>query len=103
MVTTTTPSRAKFVASYIEAMPVRLDPPWIHTITGALEASVGANTLSCRQSSDVGPEAPPGFGRPSGIIACGQAGPKRVASRTPDQADAACVGAQRRSPTGGAA
>src|SRR6478609_9244863 len=57
-------------------------------------ASWGAKTLSCRQSSEVGPLAPPELGVPLAFIGCGQEGPASAAGRG---------GAQRRSPTGAAA
>jgi len=51
----------------------------------------------------MGPLAPPPLGEPSAFIFCTQEGPFRVASRSPVQAAARAGGAQRRSPTGGAA
>ena len=72
-------------------------------MTGALRAFAGAKTFSCRQSSLMGPLAPPPLGVPSAFIFCTQEGPFLVASRSPLQAAARAGGAQRRSPVGGAA
>ena len=63
----------------------------------------GANTLSCRQSSLIGPLAPPALGAPSSRMGWGQEGPAATAGRDPVQACGAWGGAQRRGPTGGAA
>ena len=72
-------------------------------MTGARFAVAGAKTFSCRQSSLIGPLAPPPLGEPSAFIFWTQEGPFRVASRSPFQAAARAGGAQRRSPTGGTA
>src|SRR5258706_14369626 len=69
----------------------------------AMFAFLGAKTLSCRQSSEVGPLAPPELGVPLAFIGCGQEGPASAAARGAVQGFTACGGAQRRSPTGGAA
>ncbi len=87
---------------------MRWPPPWIQTITGAppfafLGAPFGAKTLSCRQSSDVGPLAPPEFGVPSAFIGCGHEGPASAAGLGAVQGFTGRGGAQRSSPTGGAA
>src|SRR5689334_3723245 len=72
-------------------------------MTGAAFACGGAQTLSCRQSSDIGPLAPPKLGEPSAFISCGQEGPFSVAIRGAVQAFTGCGGAQRRAPVGAAA
>ena len=72
-------------------------------MTGAFLPSSGVKTLSCRQSSLVGPLALPSLGMPSAFIFCGHEGPLAVASRSPFQASGFLGGAQRSAPTGGAA
>jgi hypothetical protein len=75
-------------------------PPWIQIITGALVAPAGAKMLAYRQSSDVvGGHVWGGRAQ-----AWGQPGASEVASSAfGPQASTGAVGAQRRSPTGGAA
>src|SRR5580700_1991705 len=104
--TTTSPSRASRLASYVGAAdpPVMNAPPWIHTITGRPSASTGAHTLRVRQSSSVGPASKVAVGKGGGIaVTCGAAGPNATAGRTPAHGSAGAGGRQRRSPVGGAA
>src|SRR5512144_1741405 len=68
-----------------------------------LGAAFGAKTLSCRQSSEIGPLAPPELGVPSAFIGCGQEGPASAAGLGAVQGFTGAGGAQRRAPTGGAA
>ena len=80
-------------------------PPWIHTITGSELSTDGVAMVSVRQSSSWGwvAEITSASGPSSGSTACGQIGPSSVASRVPSQGAGGCGGANRRSPTGGAA
>ena len=68
-------------------------------MTGSFFASLGAKTLSFRQSSLPGTSS---LVRPL-ISGCMQASPNSLASRVPVQPCAGCGGRQRNSPTGGAA
>src|ERR1700733_6704212 len=97
MVTTVTPSWARFVGGEASLSPVAGAPPWIHTMTGLCRRSgcrLVVNTFRNRQFSDV-------LAWPNGDAAWGQCGPNCVASRTPFQRAAGCGARQRSAPTGG--
>ena len=105
MLTTTSPWAASRAPSYIGSLPEPpvSEPPWIHTNTGASFASAGAHTFKDRQSSLVGSGSPGAYRLPGRGAGWMQAGPKRVASRTPFHAAAATGGRQRSAPTGACA
>ena len=104
MVTTTTPRADSASPSYIatEPAPVMNAPPWMNTMTGR-PFPPGVQTLRTRQSSLSTPADMSASTRVEAATACGAAGPKRVASRTPDHETGGCGGANRSGPTGGAA